>query len=143
MLPSIFGENLWNEFNNDFSNFFGNSPIFSTKHAMQTDVKETDNGYEIDMNLPGFKKDDIKASIKDGYLTIHADSHQDNSQKDDTGKYIRQERYSGSMQRSFYVGDSLTENDIKAKFEDGVLKLSVPKVNQKAVEAPKTIAIEG
>ena len=111
---------------------------------MKTDVRETDAGYEVDIDLPGFKKDEINAQLENGYLTVSASKGLDKDQKDDNGKYIRQERYSGAMSRSFYVGDDLTQEDVKAKYEDGILKLTLPKKEASpAVDAKKQIAIEG
>jgi len=144
LMPSLFGENLLDDFFDvpGFPRFsgFGNSQ----QSIMHTDVKETGRGYEISMNLPGFKKEDVQAELKDGYLTINASSSSSNDTKDDDGKYIRRERYSGSCSRSFYVGDRITQDDIRAKFEDGVLKIAVPKIEAKpAVEDKHFIAIEG
>ena len=145
LMPSIFGENL---FNDDWMNF-GFPEVDKAlygKHAgnvMKTDVKETETGYEVDIDLPGFKKDEINAKLEDGYLTISAAKGLDKDEKDKKGKYIRRERYAGSMSRSFYVGDGVTEEDIKAKYEDGILRLVVPKKDAKAVENKKYIAIEG
>lgn len=140
LMPSILGENL-------FDNFFGfNYPMESFRkmdggEIMKVDVKESDSGYEMDINLPGYKKEDVKAELKDGYLTISAFTSQD--KEEDTGKYIRRERYSGSCSRNFYVGKDVLEEDIKAKFEDGVLRLLVPKKDAKpVVEEKKYIAIE-
>ena len=111
---------------------------------MKTDIREKEDGYELDMDLPGFKKEDIKAELHEGVLTISAAKNLDKDQKDDKGRYIRRERYSGAMSRSFYVGDALTEEDISAKFEDGILKLSIPKKTpQTEVPQKKYIAIEG
>ena len=110
---------------------------------MKTDVKETDVGYEVDIDLPGFKKDEISAKLDDGYLTISASKGLDKDEKNKEGKYIRKERYAGAMSRSFYVGGDVTEEDIKAKYEDGILRLSIPKKEAKAVENKKYIAIEG
>ena len=127
-------------------NFFGSrNPLYGkhSKNLMKTDVKETDNGYELDIDLPGFKKDEITAHLEDGYLTVSAAKGVDKDEKDKEGRYIRRERYSGSMTRSFYVGNAVTEQDIKAKYEDGILSLSIPKKDQNAVEAKKYIAIEG
>ena len=148
MMPSILGENLFDDFMNDFR-----LPAFPDvdkelygKHAknlMKTDVKETEKGYEVDMDLPGFKKDEISIELENGYLTVSAAKGLDKDEEDKKGKYIRKERYAGAMQRSFYVGENLTDEDIKAKYENGILKLSVPKKPAKAVEAKKTIAIEG
>ena len=137
LMPSIFGENLFNDDWMDFS-FPDVDKVLYGKHAknvMKTDVKETDNSYEVDIDLPGFKKDEIEAKLENGYLTISAAKGLDKEEKDEKdGKYIRKERYSGAMSRSFYVGDELKQEDIKAKYEDGILKLSVPKKEQKKVE---------
>ena len=113
------------------------------QNLMKTDIREHDAGYELDIDLPGFKKDEIKAELENGYLTISATKGASNDEQDKKGKYIRRERYAGTMQRSFYVGDDVTQEDIKAKFEDGILKLSIPKKDAQAVETKKTIAIEG
>lgn len=110
---------------------------------MKTDIREHDDKYEIDIDLPGFKKDEIGVELEDGYLTITAQKSLNKDEEKKQGRYIRRERYAGSMQRSFYVGDALTQEDIKAKYEHGILKLSVPKKEAKAVETKKTIAIEG
>ena len=112
-------------------------------HVMKTDVREHDEGYEVDIDLPGFKKDEIELSLEKGYLTVSAAKGLDEDDKDKKGKLIRQERYMGTMQRSFYVGKNLTDEDIKAKFEDGVLKLTVPKKEEKKLPERKTIMIEG
>ena len=104
---------------------------------------ETDSGYEVDIDLPGFKKDEINAQLDNGYLTISASKGLDKEEKNKEGKYIRKERYAGAMSRSFYVGDEVTQADIKARYEDGILRLSVPKKEKKAVENNKYIAIEG
>lgn len=148
MLPTIFGENLFDDFMDDAfeRNFFGGrNPLYGkhSKNLMKTDVKETETGYELDIDLPGFKKDEISAHLEDGYLTVSAAKGVDKDEKDNGGRYIRRERYSGSMTRSFYVGNAVTEEDIKAKYEDGILSLSIPKKDPKAVEAKKYIAIEG
>ena len=149
LMPSIFVENLFDDWM-DFpftNNFFSvKNPLYGkhAKNMMKTDVRETDNSYELDVDLPGFKKDEIKAQLENGYLTISAAKGLDKDQKDKDGKYIRQERYAGAMSRSFYVGDDVTHEDVKAKFEDGILKLSIPKKDTKAaVENKKQIAIEG
>ena len=145
LMPSIFGENL---FNDDWMNF-GFPEVDKAlygKHAgnvMKTDVKETETGYEVDIDLPGFKKDEINAKLENGYLTISAAKGLDKDEQDKNGKYIRKERYAGSMSRSFYVGEGVTQDDIKAKYEDGILRLVVPKKDNKAVENNRYIAIEG
>ena len=148
MMPSIFGENLFDDwmdfpFNDDF--WGRKNPLYgkNAKNMMKTDIREHDNGYELDVDLPGFKKDEIKVELENGYLTISATKGADNDEQDKKGKYIRKERYAGAMQRSFYVGDYVTQEDIKAKFENGILRLSIPKKDAKAVETKKTIAIEG
>ena len=111
---------------------------------MRTDIKETDGGYELTIDLPGFKKDDVQAELKDGYLTINAQTQGESEDKDEQGTYVRKERFSGKCSRTFYVGDDVEEDDIKAKFEDGVLKIAVPKKQeQPKLEEKKTIAIEG
>ncbi len=145
LMPSIFGENLFNDDWMDFGFPEVDKALYG-KHAnnvMKTDVKETDTGYEVDIDLPGFKKDEINAQLDNGYLTISAAKGLDKDEKDKKGKYIRKERYAGAMSRSFYVGERITQEDIKAKYEDGILRLSVPKKEAKAVENKKYIAIEG
>ena len=137
LMPTIFTRDLFDDMFDP--RFYG----YQNSDLMRTDVKETESGYEVSIDLPGVKKDDVKAELKDGYLTISATVNQDNDEKDSEGKYIRRERYTGTMQRSFYVGDDVTQEDIRAKFEDGILKLSIPKKDAKAVETKKTIAIEG
>jgi len=111
---------------------------------MKTDVREKDGGYEVDIDLPGFKKDEIQIELKDGYMTISAAKGLDKDQKNEEGKYIRRERFTGNVSRSFYVGEELTENDIHAKFEDGILKLQLPKKEaQQQVETKHYVSIEG
>ena len=139
LMPSIFNDNLFDDF------FDFNYPTFryDTTELMKTDIKETDNGYEVTMNLPGAKKEDVKAELKDGYLTIQASSNTSKDEKDNDGRYIRRERYAGTCSRSFYVGDAVTQEDIKAKFENGTLTLDIPKKDAKpAVEQKKYISIE-
>ena len=149
MMPSIFGESLFDDDWMDFPferEFFGKKNPLYGKHAknmMKTDVRETENGYEVDIYLPGFKKDEINAKLENGYLTVSASKGLDKDEKDKEGKYIRQERYAGAMSRSFYVGEELTQEDIKAKYENGILKLSLPKKEAKAVEQKRYIEIEG
>ena len=142
LLPSIFGESLlddWMDFGDVERKLYGRHAA----NVMKTDVHEHDEGYELDIDLPGFKKDDIKLSLENGYLTVNATKNLDKDKKNLKGKIIRQERYAGSMQRSFYVGEELTETDVKARFEDGVLKLSLPKKEAEKIPEAKTIAIEG
>ena len=140
LMPSIFTNTYFNDF---FEDPF-KSLDYNTSGLMTTDVKDTKDGYEMTMNLPGVKKEDIQAELKDGYLTINAVSNSNKDEKDKDGKYIRKERYSGACSRSFYVGDAVTEEDIKGEFKHGILKLFVPKKEAKpAVEDHKYIAIEG
>ena len=144
LMSSIFGESLLDDWFDD--DFFGRrSPWYGnyTKNIMKTDVRETEDSYELDIDLPGFKKENISAELKDGYLTVTANKGADKDEKDKDGKYIRQERYSGTCARTFYVGEGVSQEDIHAKFEDGILKLSVPKKDAKAVEQKKYISIEG
>lgn len=147
LMPSIFGENLFDEWMDDFDReFFGNrNPMYGKRstNIMKTDVRDTGDTYELDIDLPGFKKDEITAELKDGYLTVSAAKGTDNDEKNKDGKYIRKERYVGSMTRSFYVGEGLHQDDIHAKYEDGILKLSIPKKAPKTVEDKKYISIEG
>lgn len=112
------------------------------KNLMNTDVREVENGYEIDMNLPGFKKDEVEIQLQDGCLTVSAAKGLDKDEEDKKGRYIRQERYAGSLSRSFYVGEDVEPQDVKAKYENGVLKLFVPKAEVKQVPAQTAIAIE-
>ena len=145
LMPSIFGENL---FNDDWMNF-GFPEVEKAlygkhaSHEMKTDVRETDSGYEVDIDLPGFKKDEINIQLENGYLSISAAKGLDKDEQDKEGKYIRKERYAGSMSRSFYVGNAITQDDIKAKYESGILRLSVPKKAAEEIESAKRIAIEG
>ena len=128
--------------NNIFDDLF-NTPFFTRSEAnmMKTDIKEHDGGYELTVDLPGVKKDEIKAELNDGYLTITAENNSSKDEKDEKGKYICRERYSGSYSRSFYVGDSVTEEDIKAKFENGTLTMDIPKKEALPEKQNKYIAI--
>ena len=147
MLPSIFGENLFDDF---FADPFSIMPAFPShdalygkhgKNLMKTDVRELDNGYELDMDLPGFKKDEVKVEVKDGYLTVSAAKGLDKDEKK-AGKYIRQERYTGQCSRSFYVGEGVKPKDVSAKFEDGILKIALPKAEQKKLPTATSVSIE-
>ena len=147
MLPSIFGENLFDDMFRDFASFdpFSASDALYGKHAralMKTDVRETDNSYELDIDLPGFKKDELQLHLQDGYLTVSAAKGLDKDEKDKEGHYIRRERYAGQCSRSFYVGDNITEEDVHAKFEDGILRLSIPKKDAPKLPERRVIAIE-
>jgi HSP20 family molecular chaperone IbpA len=146
LMPSIFGESLFDDFFDEVTRPTRsvaryNSP---TTSVMRTDIKETDSGFELDIDLPGYKKEDVKAQLKDGYMTITAETANNKDEKAEDGKYVRRERYYGTCSRSFYVGENITEEDIKAKFENGILKLSVPKKEaQPVAEENKYIPIEG
>lgn len=149
MLPSIFADNVFDDFMDDFSfPAFGDADrVLYGKHAknlMKTDVKETENGYEVDMDLPGFQKDEIKLQLNRGYLNVSAAKGVDKDEKDKDGKYVRRERYVGSMSRSFYVGENVKEKDIHPKYENGILSFTLPKQEQTVVEEKNHyIPIEG
>ena len=115
------------------------------KNLMKTDVKEKDGNYEVAIDLPGFKKDEVHAALENGYLTISAEKGLDKDEKEkETGRYIRRERYAGACSRSFYVGKEVHQDDIKAEFKHGILTLFVPKKEAKpAVEQKHSISIEG
>lgn len=148
MMPSIFNENLFDDFMDDFA-----FPAFhdvdrtlygkNARNLMKTDVKETENEYKVDIDLPGFAKDEIKMQLDQGYLTVSAAKGLDKEEKNEEGRYVRKERFAGSVSRSFYVGDHITEEDIHPKYENGILSFSFPKENKKTVEEKKYIAIEG
>ena len=141
LFPTVYGENLFDDLDNmlgltAFDENRKHDPLFgkNASRIMKTDIRETDTSFELDIDLPGFKKEDIQAHLKDGYLTISAQKGLERDQKEEkTGRYIRRERYSGSCSRSFYVGENVTEEDIQAKFENGILQISVPK---KAPQVP-------
>ena len=147
MLPSIFSENLFDDFFNDNFGMFPvwneRSPLYGkrAKNLMKTDVRETEDTYELDIDLPGFKKDEVTVDLKDGCLTISAAKGLDKEEQDKKGRYIRQERYAGACSRSFYVGD-VEPKDVSAKFEDGILRISMPKEPKKELPQSSAIAIE-
>ena len=136
LMPSIFGENLFDDFFTD--------PVFNmtTTNRMSTDIKEKDNGYELAMEVPGFDKEDLKLDLEDGYLTVSAEHNKTNEEKDNEGHLIRQERYYGNTKRSFYVGDAVTKEDIQAKYDKGVLNIFVPKKEVKKIEDKQLIEIQ-
>ena len=147
MLPSIFGENLFDDFFSDpfgMMNTHGHDPLYGkhAKNLMKTDVRETENSYELDVDLPGFKKDEVNVDLKDGYLTISAAKGVDKDQQDKAGKYIRQERYAGACSRSFYVGWDVEPDEISAKFESGILQISVPKETRKPEVKSSSVSIQ-
>ena len=154
LMPSIFGENLFDDFFGDFPFYYDDRAMkdaekklygHKANHVMKTDIKEMNNGYELVVDLPGFTKDEVQATLENGYLTISAEKGLDKDEKEkETGHYIRKERYAGACSRSFYVGEDVEQADIKAEFKHGILTLFVPKKEAKpAVEQKKTIAIEG
>ena len=148
LTPSIFGENLlddWFDFPS-FKDFERPEKKLYGSHAdrlMKTDVKEHEDRFELDVELPGFSKDEIGLELSEGYLMIKAAKSHNEDKSDKEGKIIRQERFAGAMQRTFYVGDAVTEEDIKASFKDGILNLTIPKKEKPAVPEKKTIMIEG
>lgn len=148
MLPSIFGENLFDDF---FTDPFGmmvmpqrHDPLYGkhSKNLMKTDVRETADSYELDVDLPGFKKDEVNVELKNGYLTIQASKGLDKDESDKKGKYIRQERYAGACSRSFYVGEDVEAGEVAARFENGILQLSIPKKEHKQLPKNSTIQIQ-
>ena len=152
LMPSIFGENLFDDFFGDFPFYYDDRAMkdaekklygHKANHVMKTDIKEMNNGYELVVDLPGFKKDEIQIELKDGYLTVSAEKGLDEDEEDKKGKYIRKERYAGALSRTFYLGEEIREEEIKAKFENGILSVSIPKEEEKKVEGPKHISIEG
>ena len=147
-LPTVFGENLmdvFDDFDRNFFRGFGNvDRVLYGKHGqqmMKTDVKETEEGYEVDIDLPGFDKDEIRLDLNSGYLTITTEKSLEKDGK--KGKMLRQERYTGMRQRSFYVGEHITEEDVKASYKSGVLHLLIPKKDAPKVVERKQILIEG
>ena len=147
MLPAVFGENLFDDF---FDDAFL-APVFHTRnplygkhaaHVMKTDIREKDGSYELDVDLPGFKKDEVQLNLENGYLTISASKGVDKDEKDSEGRYLRRERYSGQCSRSFYVGDALQPSDLSATFEDGILRISMPKSAPQQLPAKTTVEIK-
>ena len=144
MLPSIFGENLFDDFfDSGFDRAFwgGRDALYGkhAKHLMKTDVKERPEEYELAVDLPGFQKDEVNVGLENGYLTIQAAKGLDKDQSDKKGKYIRQERYAGACSRTFYVGDGVEPEDVTARFENGILQLSIPKEAKK--QLPKNTSV--
>ena len=149
LVPSIFSDNFFDDFfefpfiddraeKNAERKLYGHHAA----NLMKTDIKEFDDKYEVEIDLPGFKKDEVNLELKDGYLTVSADKALDKDKKDNEGRYIRQERWSGSCSRSFYVGENVKPEDVHAKFEDGILRLSLPKQEQKQLPSSTSILIE-
>ena len=149
-LPTVFGENLMDVFDDFDRNFFRDvhnvdRALYGkhAEHVMKTDVRETEDGYEVDVDLPGFKKDEIKLALNQGYLVISAEKSMEKTDGNKKGKMLRQERYAGVMQRSFYVGGGVTETDVKASYESGVLHIRIPKKEAQKLPEEKSILIEG
>ena len=149
MMPSILRRSFFDDFmSNPLDSMFSmdNDLFFGNRYStlLKTDVKEKDGNYEFEIELPGFQKEDIQAKLEDGYLTISASRDESKDEKDDNGNYIRRERYSGKCQRSFFVGKEIREDDVKARFENGILQLVVPKMDEnKLIQTEKRIEIEG
>ncbi len=144
-MPSVYGRDFFDDLMDGFGFPDVNKKLYGrhAKNMMKTDIRETDEGYEVIMDLPGFKKDEIEVQLENGYLTVSAAKGLDKDEADKKGKYICRERYAGEMSRSFYVGENILDTDIRARFENGILKLDVPKKEAKAVETKKHVAIEG
>ena len=152
LMPSIFGENLFDDFFGDFPFYYDDRAMkdaekklygHKANHVMKTDIKEMNNGYELVVDLPGFKKEDVKIQLKDGYLNIQGTREEKKDEKDEKGKYVRRERYTGTCNRSFYVGPNIKHEDIHAKYENGILHVTFPKEEtKKEVEEKKFIAID-
>ncbi len=155
LFPTVFGEDLMDDYMNDWDElsreiereFPKKNPLYGrhAKDIMRTDVKQKDGKYMIDVDLPGFKKDEINLSLDNGYINIQTSKSLDRDEKDKKGNVIRRERYAGNMARSFYVGDDMKQEDVHAKYEDGVLHIELPDKapEQKKLNEAKTIAIEG
>jgi len=144
LLPNVFSENFLDGFFDDFARPVKKMFDASTSSVMKADVKEREDGYDLLIDLPGYKKDDVSVKFKDGYLIINANNQKEDEEKNEAGRYIRRERYYGSCSRGFYVGDAVKKEDIKAKFEDGMLKLDIPKkVKQPELEENQYIEIAG
>ena len=145
LMPSVYGRDFFDDLMDGFGFPDVNKKLYGrhAKNMMKTDIRETDEGYEVIMDLPGFKKDEIEVQLENGYLTVSAAKGLDKDEADTKGKYICRERYAGEMSRSFYVGEDILDTDIHARFENGILKLDVPKKEAKAVETKKHVAIEG
>lgn len=145
LMPNIFGESLFDDFMDDFAFPDIDKKLYGkhTPHIMKTDVKEKDNTYEVAIDLPGFKKDEIQIQLENGYVTVSAAKGLDKDEKDKEGKYIRRERYAGNVSRSFYVGNNVQREDIHPKFENGILSFTVPKEQKTVENNSHYIAIEG
>ena len=145
LMPSVFGRDIFDDFMDGFTFPDVDKELYGkhAKNVMKTDVRESEDGYEVIVDLPGFKKDEIEVQLENGYLNISAAKGLDKDEEDKKGKYIRKERYAGALSRTFYLGEEIREEEIKAKFENGILSVSIPKEEEKKVEGPKHISIEG
>ena len=148
LVPNVFNDSLFDEifdFPWDRDTYQKRDPVYgkNEKNLMKTDVRELENSYEVDIDLPGFKKDQIRVRLENGYLTVSASKGVDKDEQDKKGTYIRRERYVGSCSRSFYVGEKVTQEEIRARYEDGILRLTVPKKTRQQIEQNKYISIEG
>ena len=141
LMPSIFSRDFMDDLFDMPQRTYAKS--YSANGLMKTDIKESEEGFTVEMDLPGFCREDISAELKDGYLTVSAEKGLDKDEEDKKGKYIRKERYAGALSRTFYLGEEIQEEEIKAKFENGILSVSIPKEEEKKVEGPKHISIEG
>ena len=141
LMPSIFSRDFMDDLFDMPQRTYAKS--YSANGLMKTDIKESEEGFTVEMDLPGFCREDISAELKDGYLTVSAEKGLDKDEEDKKGKYIRKERYAGALSRTFYLGEEIREEEIKAKFENGILSVSIPKEEEKKVEGPKHISIEG
>ena len=142
LLPELFGDTFDDFMDQAWDGRWLSAPA-AAAHRMNTDIKETADSYQLEMELPGYGKDEVHAELKDGYLTVTAAKSANSDQKDGNGRYVRRERYTGSVSRSFYVGENIEPEDISAKFENGILTLGIPKEAPKKAETRKTITIEG
>ena len=145
LMPSIFGESLFDDFMDGFAFPNIDKKLYGKYAAnlMKTDVKEKDDTYEVDIDLPGFKKDEIQIRLENGYLTVSAAKGMDKEEKDKNGKYVRRERFSGNVRRSFYVGDKVQKEDIHPRYENGILSFAIPKAQKAVEEKSNYITIEG
>ncbi|MBW3088391.1 Hsp20/alpha crystallin family protein [Bifidobacterium sp. 82T24] len=149
MFPALMNDTMFSDLFDDpffegWRSAGNNAAAAMPTTMMSTDVRETDKAYDVDIDMPGFDKDDINVELNNGYLTVSAHKDEDHGDKDDAGKWLRRERYVGTCSRSFYVGEDVKESDIHASYKNGTLCLEVPKIEAKPqVEAKHQIAIEG
>lgn len=148
LTPKIFTDNVFDDWFDPFGMMKEMNRVDRklygkhTNREMLMDVKDHEDHYEVEIDLPGFRKEDINIELNDGYMTVSASKGLDEDEKDHKGKIVRQERYSGMMSRSFYVGEGITNEEVHAKFENGVLKLDIPKKEYEKIAHKNTIMIE-